>query len=353
MKSILVTGGAGFIGSHTCLELLRKGLNLYVLDSFVNSKRSSLSAVLKILKINNIDAKNRIKIIEGDIRDKDLLKSIFFSSIDNGKPINSIIHFAGLKSVADSVLDPISNWDSNFIGALNLISTMLQFECYCIVFSSSATIYGLSNQSPIKEDCLINPINPYGNSKYAIEKLLHDVFKSSKNKLRVANLRYFNPVGAHPSGLIGEDPLDKPNNIFPIITKVAIGKKKKLQIFGNDWPTVDGTGVRDYIHVMDLADAHLKALKHLTGSENKHIILNVGTGKGTSVLELINTFQEANKVNINYTFAKRRKGDMPEVFADPTLALNTLNWSAKRELKEMCIDGWNWQKKNPLGYKLN
>ncbi len=350
MKSILVTGGAGFIGSHTCLSLLMKGYNLYIVDSFINSSKIALKQVSRILREEKINAENKLNFFEGDIRDKLFLKKVFSRSIIEKKPIEGVLHFAGLKSVSESVKNPIMYWNSNLVATLNLVEIMLDFDCSTIVFSSSATIYGKLNESPIKENDKIKPINPYGNSKLAIETLLNDLYESGNKKLKIANLRYFNPVGAHASGLIGEDPKGIPNNIFPIIAKVAVGEIKKLKVFGNDWPTLDGTGVRDYIHVMDLADGHIKMLEFLFLKEAQIVNLNLGTGIGTSVLELIDTYQKVNKVKIPYDFAKRRDGDVAELFADINLSKKMINWFPKRDLEDMCRDSFNWQLKNPNGY---
>ncbi len=350
MKSILVTGGAGFIGSHTCLSLLIRGYNLYVVDSLINCSKVSLQQVSRILREEKIYAENKLNFFEGDIRDNKFLKNVFSRSIIEKKPIEGVLHFAGLKSVSESVSNPILYWNSNLVASLSLVETMLDFNCSTIVFSSSATIYGKSNKSPINENNKIEPINPYGNSKLAIETLLKDLFESRNKQLKIANLRYFNPVGAHPSGLIGEDPKGIPNNIFPIIAKVAIGEIKKLKVYGNDWPTSDGTGVRDYIHVMDLAEGHIKMLEFLFLNEAQILNLNLGTGIGTSVLELIDTYQKVNKVNIPYEFVQRRNGDVAELFADISLSKKILNWFPKRTLEDMCRDSFNWQFNNPNGY---
>ena len=346
--SILVTGGAGFIGSHTCLSLLEKGYNIVVIDSFINSNKLSLERVKDLVSEKN---SIQLNILKGDIRDQNLLNDIFLNYKSKKKPITSVIHFAGLKSVKESVINPIKYWDINVNGALTLFSKMKEYECHNIVFSSSATIYGKSNQIRISEKTQINPTNPYGQTKAAIEKILYDLFSSKKEPWKIANLRYFNPIGAHESGLIGESPLGIPNNIFPFLTKVAQGNLEKLNIFGNDWPTKDGTGVRDYIHVMDLAEGHIAALEFLLSNNKSQIInLNLGTGLGTSVLELVRTFEKVNNVNINYKFVPRREGDVANVVADNRLAKSILNWQPRRSLEEMCLDGWNWQCLNPKGY---
>tara|TARA_Y100000589_G_scaffold331513_1_gene385397 strand:+ start:594 stop:1649 length:1056 start_codon:yes stop_codon:yes gene_type:complete len=349
MKSILITGGAGFIGSHTCLSLIKKGYHLYVIDSFINSSHLSLSNVVKILEIDGYNARRFLNIFRGDIKNKSTIRDVFLKSISDKKPIQSIIHFAGLKSVAESVKKPCLYWETNLISSLNLIELMIDFNCLNIVFSSSATVYGLNNKSPIKENGILNPYNPYGKTKLAIENLLNDVFQSNK-RLKVANLRYFNPVGAHPSGFIGEDPKGIPNNIFPIIAKVAIGKSEKLNVFGNDWPTIDGTGIRDYIHVMDLAEGHINMLEFLINNQPQIVNLNLGTGIGTSVLQLINTYEKVNNIKIPFQFVQRRSGDVAELVADNSYAKHLINWSPKKDLKDMCKDSFNWQLKNPFGF---
>lgn len=350
MQSILVTGGAGFIGSHTCLSLIKKGFKVYILDSFVNSSHLAISNLLRICEIEGFDTKGLINIVEGDIRDKSIIRDIFLKSIADKKPIRSIMHFAGLKSVAESVKEPSIYWKTNLITSLNLIEVMLEFNCTTLVFSSSATVYGLSNKSPIRENGILNPNNPYGNTKLAIEILLNDFFKSSKKRLKIANLRYFNPVGAHSSGLIGEDPKGTPNNIFPIMAKVAVGQQKKLKVFGNDWATFDGTGIRDYIHVMDLAEGHISTLEFLINNEPQIVTLNLGTGIGTSVLQLIKTYEKVNNIRIPFQIVQRRSGDVAELVADNRYAKELINWEPIKNLSDMCRDSYNWQLKNPNGF---
>ena len=347
---ILVTGGAGFIGSHTCFLLLEKGFDIEIIDSYINSNRKSIDRVIELLKLNNNFKNSNIKVHNADIRDERKLERIFSDSENIGKPFHAVIHFAGLKSVKDSVLNPLLYWDNNVNGSITLLRVMEKYDCRTIIFSSSATIYGLTNNQPLTEKTSINPINPYGITKSSIEKLLNDIFHSNPDKWKISNLRYFNPIGAHYSGMIGESPLGVPNNIFPYITQVASGKRDKLTVFGNDWPTSDGTGVRDYIHVMDLAEGHVFALDYLEKTGNQIINLNLGTGKGTSVLELVNTFERVNNIEIPLEFACRRKGDCSSVIADNSLASSFLNWSPKRCLEEMCADGWKWQFLNPKGY---
>ena len=339
MHKLLITGGSGFIGSHTCLELLNKGYELYVLDSNINSFPNVLDKVKKIA-----DNKN-LHFYKGDIRDRKILNKIFFDSKKIGIGIVGVIHFAGLKAVSKSIINPLEYWDSNVNGTINLLNVMEENNCKTIVFSSSATIYGLSNKN-IMENELIKPINPYGNTKAAIEKLLEDLYRSRDNKWKIISLRYFNPIGAHESGLIGEKPKNIPENIMPLMNKVAAGQIKQFKVFGNDWDTVDGTGVRDYIHVMDLAFAHLKAFEYIFNGCANNIQLNIGTGKGTSIIELINTYEEVNGVDIPYIFVERREGDVPYSVANNTLAKSILNWSPTRNLKLMCRDSWNWFVKN-------
>lgn len=349
-KTILITGGSGFIGSHTCLALLNYGYNLIVLDSYINSSPVAIDRVLCLHKNNNLYSNNNLFLVEGDIRDYKLLSKIFIDSSRNGKPIVAVIHFAGLKAVEESVREPLLYWGVNVGGATNLFRVMNDNNCRTVVFSSSATIYAASSETSLSESSDIRPINPYGETKVAIEQILNNLYNSCVGEWRIANLRYFNPVGAHPSGEIGECPSSEPNNLFPYISQVAIGSRKSLHIFGNDWPTPDGTGVRDYIHVMDLAEAHCAALEYLLGNESRIINLNIGTGKGTSVLELLKTFEEVNGCKVPYIFSSRRRGDLPITVANNQLAIRTLNWTPKRSLRDICRDGWQWQLLNPFGY---
>ena len=348
---ILVTGGAGFIGSHTCVALLERGYEVIVIDSYINSHEKSLKNVAIIVNIKNQINNICLEIVKADMRDEKKIDELFASSKALKKPIKAVLHFAGLKSVKESVINPIVYWDVNITSSINLLKVMNKYDCRTIVFSSSATIYGLSKNQSVSEESTINPINPYGKTKSTIEILLNDIYNSNPEKWRIVNLRYFNPIGAHNSGLIGEDPMGIPNNIFPLLTQIATGNLKKLNIYGNDWPTRDGTGIRDYIHVMDLAEGHLAALEYLNNNKPQIINLNLGTGKGTTVLELVQMFEEVNKVNIPYTFSKRRSGDVAYLVADNSLAISSLNWIPKRSLREMCADGWKWQSLNPDGYK--
>ena len=351
MKSIFITGGTGFIGSHTCLLLLEKGHVLFILDSFVNSSEKSIERVKLILKKKGIDSEGKIYLVKGDIKNSCDIESVFQLSLTLKKSIKSVIHFAGLKSVSDSVINPLSYWGNNITGTINLLKMMEKYNCKNIVFSSSATVYKSQSQKLICENDICAPANPYGNTKFAIEKILKDVYISHHQpQWKIALLRYFNPVGAHESGLIGEDPLDNPNNIYPRITQVAIGKLKEIKIFGSDWPTPDGTGIRDYIHVVDLAEGHLLALDYLLKGKPQILTLNLGTGKGTSVLELIRTFEKVNNVEIPFTFDERRSGDNASVVADNSLAMSTLKWVPKKTMEDICRDGWRWQINNPNGY---
>ena len=350
MQSILVTGGTGFIGSHTCLLLLEKGYIVFILDSFVNSSEKSIEKILLILDEKGLDVTGKIYLIEGDLRNLEDIEKVFQMSLKLKKKIESVIHFAGLKSVADSVISPLNYWDNNVNGTLNLLKIMKKYNCKNIVFSSSATVYKANSDKLLKENDPCEPINPYGNTKLNIERILKDLYKSEPLQWRIIALRYFNPVGAHSSGLIGENPIGKPNNIYPRITQVAIGRLSEIKIFGNDWPTFDGTGIRDYLHVMDLAEGHLSALNFLLNEKPQILTLNLGTGRGTSVLQLIKIFEKVNNVKIPFSFDERRKGDNAFVVADNSLAKKTLNWLAKKNIEDICKDGWNWQLRNPNGY---
>ena len=348
MKTILVTGGTGYIGSHTTLELLKKGYRVIILDSLVNSSEKVINKINLLLNDKNL--KNKFTFIKGDLSEAKLLEGIFEGSKERGSPISSVIHFAGLKSVSESVSNPLKYWDKNVGGSINLFKIMEKYECRTIIFSSSATVYQIKGNSFLRESSPIQASNPYGQTKVAIESLLNDIYLNSQNNWKIVNLRYFNPIGAHDSGLLGEDPIGIPTNIFPIINKVAINEIPKLQIYGNDWPTHDGTGLRDYIHVMDLADGHIAAMEYLEKNKSQIINLNLGTGKSTSVLDLVKIFEQVNKVKIKYEFVSRRKGDHGVVIADNSLAKSLLNWEPKRNIYDMCKDGWNWQINNRKGY---
>jgi UDP-glucose 4-epimerase len=335
--AILITGGAGYIGSHTCIELLNAGYEIICLDNFSNSKSASLNRVAAITgKI--------FKWYEVDLLDRQGLEKVF---IDN--EIEAVIHFAGLKAVGESVASPLHYYHNNITGTLILCEMMEKYDVKKLVFSSSATVYGMPDSVPISEDFPMHTTNPYGRTKIMIEEILQDLFVSD-NSWSICLLRYFNPIGAHESGNIGEDPNGTPNNLMPYITSVASGKRKELQVYGCDYPTADGTGVRDYIHVVDLANGHVKALEKVILSTGVDAY-NLGTGKGYSVLEIVAAFEEVTGKRIPYTFAARRPGDVAECYSDPSKAKEELGWVAKRGIKEMCRDAWNWQEKNPDGYK--
>ena len=335
--AILVTGGTGYIGSHTTVELLSTGENVIIVDNLCNSKLCVLDRIEKITG-------KRPEFIKCDLLDAEALDAVFESHPE----IDSVIHFAGLKAVGESVSLPVLYYHNNLTGTLNLLNSMLKHGVYRIVFSSSATVYGLPKTVPIKEDFPLSTTNPYGETKLMIERILKDTAFASK-QLSVCVLRYFNPIGAHESGLIGEDPRGIPNNLLPYIAKVAAGKLECLSVFGNDYNTPDGTGVRDYIHVVDLALAHLKALEY-TKKYNGIDYINVGTGNGYSVLEMVKAFGDVWGAPVNYKIAPRRPGDIAECYADPTKAKEVLGWSAERDLRKMCEDSARWQKMNPDGY---
>lgn len=351
MKTILVTGGSGFIGSHACVCLLEQNYNIVVLDSNINSSLNSIIGVRNIVR-EKVKSSIKIKHIKGDIRDEVSLKKIFSEAEYSQNPIEAVIHFAGLKSVQESVFNPLSYWNNNVFGTLQLIKVMNLFNCKTIVFSSSATVYKNNDAGLLIETDDIKPSNPYGQTKATVENILKSVFESD-NEWRIGNLRYFNPIGAHQSGFIGENPKNKPNNLFPYICGVASGKFDKLRIFGNNWPTFDGTGIRDYIHVMDLAEAHISALDFLLNAKPQILNLNVGTGIGTSVIELVNTFQKVNNIEIPFEFSEKREGDVAMSVADNSKIMSLFKWQPKRDLKDMCLDGWNWQLKNQNGFKFN
>ena len=287
---------------------------------------------------------------KGDIGDYKFMSDIFKKYKDQNKPIEGVIHFAGFKSISESFENPFKYYENNVNKSINLFKIMDTYECRTLVFSSSATIYANSENSCFSEKSRIAPCSPYGHTKYIIEEILNKIFTSNYKKWRIINLRYFNPIGAHPSGDIGENPLQKPTNLFPLINQVAVGKSKELNIFGANWPTKDGTAVRDYIHVMDIADGHIKALKYLFNNQSQILSLNLGRGQGTSVLELLEIFQDVNKCLIPYQVRQKRIGDVAFAVANNEKAISLLNWYPKRTLEQCCRDGWNWQLKNPLGY---
>jgi len=350
MKNILVTGGAGYIGSHTCLSLLNKNYRVFVIDSFINSSPKSLIRIQKINNTQNNFDNKKLRVFKGDITDIKFLEKFFLELETNRTKIDGIIHFAGLKAVADSVKNPLIYWNTNVTGTLNILEILKKFNCRNFVFSSSATVYSAKENKLLNEDSEISPSNPYGNTKASIERLLSDVFHSSTEEWKFASLRYFNPIGAHNSGLIGEDPNGIPNNLFPLIVNTAYGSQNELKIYGNDYPTPDGTPIRDYIHVMDLADAHIKVLEFMMVNKRMNIHLNIGTGIGTSVLDLVKTFERVNNIEIPYSFTNRRIGDSGYVVADTSLSINKLNISPSRNIEDMCRDGWRWKKLNPNGY---
>ena len=335
--SILVTGGAGYIGSHTLISLCSAGFDPIVVDNLSNSRKESLERVEKITG-------KSIKFYEADVRDRQALENIFEQN-----KIDAVIHFAGLKAVGESVQIPLEYYDNNLVSTFVLCDVMRKFGVKKIVFSSSATVYGVAKTMPLTETMPIGAINPYGRTKLFIEEILRDIFVSD-NEWSIALLRYFNPIGAHESGTIGEDPKGIPNNLMPYISQVAVGRLEKLHVFGNDYNTVDGTGVRDYIHVVDLAEGHVKAVQWVLKSTGCEAI-NLGTGNGTSVLQLKDAFEKASGVEIPFVIDPRRPGDPDEVYADPTKAKELLGWEAKFTVERMCEDSWRWQHNNPNGYE--
>jgi UDP-glucose 4-epimerase len=336
-KKVLVTGGAGYIGSHTILSLLEAGIEVVALDNLCNSSIES------IFRVEMLSGKS-VTFVEGDIRDTAVLETLF-----NEHNISAVLHFAGLKSVGESAKSPISYYENNVVGSLNLFRAMARARVFELVFSSSATVYGDPSHIPISENLPVGvPTNPYGRSKLIIEEILRDISQADP-QWNIAILRYFNPVGAHYSGMIGEDPNGIPNNLLPYISQVAIGRLSKLSVFGNDYPTRDGTGVRDYIHVVDLANGHLKALQAISIRSGIHV-WNLGTGNGHSVLEMIRAFEKISGKTIPFNIAPRRKGDIAECWADSSKANEELDWRAERDLEVMIKDTWHWQSVNPKGY---
>ncbi len=341
---IFVTGGAGYIGSHTCVELLNAGFDVTVFDNFCNSHPEAL------VRVERITGK-KIRLIRGDSRDRAALIAALHES-----GASAVIHFAGLKAVGESVEQPLAYYDNNVIGTIRLLEAMNECGVKTLVFSSSATVYGDPKRLPLTEDHPLAATNPYGRSKLMVEEILRDVHRSDSS-WRFGILRYFNPVGAHPSGLIGEDPQGIPNNLMPFIAQVAVGKRDFLSVWGNDYPTADGTGVRDYIHVTDLALGHLKALEalnkpgHLNSGEC--LTVNLGTGTGYSVFDMIRAFEQASGRPVPYKIAARRPGDIASCYADPKLSGDLLGWQAEHGLERMCLDAWRWQRANPEGYRGN
>ncbi|AMO58722.1 UDP-galactose-4-epimerase [Endozoicomonas montiporae] len=337
-KQVLVTGGAGYIGSHTCVELLTNGYQVVVLDNLCNSSREAIRRVELIT-----DAK--VTFVEGDIRDRKLLKQLF-----SEHRFNSVVHFAGLKAVGESTVVPLRYYDNNVSGTVTLCEEMAEQGVFNLVFSSSATVYGDPTSLPIKEDSPLGATNPYGRSKLMVEEILEDLHRSD-SRWNIALLRYFNPIGAHHSGMIGEDPNDIPNNLMPYISQVAIGMRDKLSVFGGDYSTNDGTGVRDYIHVVDLAKGHVRAIEKLN-TECGLKAWNLGMGEGHSVLEMIDAFEQASDQTVPYQIVDRRPGDIAACWADASLAERELGWVAEKSLQDMMIDTWRWQSNNPQGYAV-
>jgi UDP-glucose 4-epimerase len=332
---VLVTGGTGYIGSHTVVELLQAGYQTVIVDNLSNSKVQVLE------RIETITGKAPV-FYQADLRAEAEMKRIF-----QAHSFEAVLHFAGLKAVGESVEFPLRYYHNNLTGTLILLQTMQEFGVHRLVFSSSCTVYGANQEMPLREDFPIAPLSPYGHTKAMIEQMLRDLVVAEPD-WQVTLLRYFNPVGAHPSGLIGEDPNGIPNNLFPYITQVAVGRLPYLRVFGNDYPTPDGTGVRDYIHVVDLAIGHLRALEKLT--QPGLYVYNLGTGRGYSVLEVVRAFEQATGKTIPYQIVERRPGDVPIAYADPSLAQLELGWRAERGIEAMCVDAWRWQTKNPMGY---
>ncbi|HEL1565447.1 UDP-glucose 4-epimerase GalE [Streptococcus suis] len=335
--SILVTGGAGYIGSHTVVELLKLGKEVVIVDNLSNS------SILVLDRIETITGK-RPTFYKLDVADKEALRQVF-----ENENIEAAIHFAGYKAVGESVAKPIMYYENNIMSTLALVEVMTEFSVKKIVFSSSATVYGLNNPSPLVETMPTSATNPYGYTKVMLEQILRDVEVADK-EWSIALLRYFNPIGAHESGLIGEDPAGIPNNLMPFIAQVAVGKREELSVFGNDYDTVDGTGVRDYIHVIDLALGHIKALEKISTTAGVHTY-NLGSGQGTSVLELVQAFEKVNDVPVPYKIVDRRPGDVATCYANADKALAELNWKTEKTIEDMCRDTWNWQSKNPNGYE--
>ena len=354
-ETILVTGGCGYIGSHTIVCLLGQGYNVVVVDNLANSSNASLDRVSEICNLTPEERQQRLVFYNIDLCDQEALRRVFQDS----PKFQACIHFAGLKAVGESTKIPLKYYHNNLTGTFFLLELMDEFGCHSIVFSSSATVYGAADTMPITESTTVGTgiTNAYGRTKYMIEEILKDFYNSkvlgdTTNDWSVVILRYFNPVGSHPSGKIGEDPQGIPNNLMPYVAQVAIGRREFLTVFGSDYPTPDGTGVRDYIHVMDLAEAHAVALQHLLAqSSSTQLTLNIGTGRGLSVLEVVRGFEQATGLTIPFEVVERRPGDVPRLEACPRQADAVLGWTAKRSLNDMCRDGWAWQKANPAGYR--
>lgn len=335
--TVLVTGGAGYIGSHTAIQLIEAGYDIIVYDNLSNASKESLKRVEQIVD-------QEIEFVEGDIRDRDALDKLFSTH-----QIGAVIHFAGLKAVGESVEKPLEYYDNNIYGTLVLCEVMAKYGCKSIVFSSSATVYGDPHTTPITEDFPLSATNPYGRSKLFIEDMLRDLYISD-NEWKIVLLRYFNPVGAHESGTIGEDPRGIPNNLMPFVAQTAVGKREALSVFGDDYDTHDGTGVRDYIHVVDLAHGHIKAIEKIDNVEDV-LAVNLGTGNGYSVLDMVKAFEKASGKEVPYNITPRRPGDVAKCYASPQYAKKVLDWEATRGIDEMCEDTWRWQSNNPNGYQ--
>jgi UDP-glucose 4-epimerase len=338
MATVLLTGGTGYIGSHTCVEVMAAGWTPVVVDNLCNSSAAVLDRVETI-------AGRRPAFVRADIRDNDALDRIF-----QQHAVDAVVHFAGLKAVGESVADPLRYYDNNVVGTIALVDAMRRHGVKRIVFSSSATVYGMAETMPLTEDSPLCPVNPYGRTKLMVEQILRDMVAGEPG-WRAMLLRYFNPVGAHPSGLIGENPLGMPNNLMPFVAQVAVGRRPRLRVFGGDYPTIDGTGVRDYIHVVDLAHGHVAALARLMDDAAPgESVVNLGTGRGHSVLEVVRGFEAASGRPIPYEIVARRPGDVATCYADPSRARGLLGWEARRPLDQMCTDAWRWQSSNPDGY---
>ena len=333
---VLVTGGAGYIGSHTTVLLIEAGYEVVIFDNFSNASKESIRRVEAIVG-------KEILVVEGDIRSREDLRKVFSTH-----KIDAVIHFAGLKAVGESVEQPLRYYDNNVNGSVVLCEVMSEYNCKSIIFSSSATVYGDPHTTPILENFPLSATNPYGRSKLMVEEILRDVYVSDR-EWKIVLLRYFNPVGAHASGTIGEDPNGLPNNLMPFISQTAVGKRAYLSVFGDDYDTIDGTGVRDYIHVVDLAQGHVNALNKIKNF-NEVMTINLGTGNGYSVLEMVKAFEEASGKKVPYKIVERRAGDIATCFADPSYAKEVLEWEATRGIDEMCEDTWRWQRQNPNGY---
>lgn len=339
---VLVTGGAGYIGTHTLVAMLAAGQRPLVLDNFSNGSREAVRRVERLCGVP-------IPLIEGDIRTPGLVESVLAGAADRGSPVQAALHLAGCKAVGESVLDPLKYYDNNVAGSLALLRAMRGAGVSRLVFSSSATVYGEPKCLPFTEAHPLAPTNPYGRTKLMVEEMLRDVCAADAG-FSAVTLRYFNPIGAHPSGLIGESPRDLPNNLFPFITQVAVGRQPFLRVFGDDYGTPDGTGVRDYLHVMDLAQGHVQALSY-SEAHPGFVAVNLGTGRGTSVLELVRAFEQVNGCRIPLRTQARRPGDIERMWADPALAASLLGWRSTQDVAAMCADGWRWQQGNPQGYE--